>query len=86
MKDVSKGDKSGGGILSAIDTVFYIVQYVGSGIAVIMVIRLGISYMVASPADKAEVKKKMMPTLIGAVLIFGVANLLTILSKITELN
>lgn len=45
------------------------IQFVGYGIAVVMVLWLGIQYMLAQPAKKAELKGKMWSMLIGIILI-----------------
>ena len=36
---------------------------------------LGIKYMQASPSDKADTKKQILPILIGCLLVFGAVNL-----------
>ena len=52
-----------------------IVQVVGSIVAVVILVVLGIKYMMGSAEEKAEYKKTMIPYLIGAVLIFAASNL-----------
>ena len=52
-----------------------IIQVVGTIAAVGMLIVLGIKYMMGSAEERAEYKKTMFPYFIGAVLIFGAANL-----------
>lgn len=47
-----------------------VLQVVGSIIAVIILIVLGIRYMLGSSQEKADYKKSMMPYLVGAVLVF----------------
>lgn len=46
-------------------------QVIGLGMAIIGTIVLAIRYMYSSPSDKAEVKAKLIPWIIGGVLIFG---------------
>lgn len=48
-----------------------ILQVIGSIIAVIILIVLGIRYMTGSAQEKADYKKSMIPYVIGAVLIFS---------------
>ena len=50
-------------------------QVVGSVLAIIILVVLGIKYMMGSPEEKAEYKKTMMPYVIGAVLIFAASNI-----------
>lgn len=70
-------DKGTGGISGAINDVIGLLQIAGTGIALIVVTMLGIKYMLASPSDKAEVKKQIMPILIGCFLIFGAVMIVT---------
>ena len=48
-----------------------ILQVIGSIIAVIVLMVLGIRYMTGSAQEKADYKKSMIPYVIGAVLIFS---------------
>ena len=69
-------DKGSGGISGALNDVIGLLQIAGTGIALIVVTMLGIKYMLASPSDKAEVKKQIMPILIGCFLILFVLEIL----------
>lgn len=78
MKDVgrySSYDARTTGVGKVINNVIGIIQFVGSGIAIIVVSILGIRYLLASPNEKAEVKKMAMPIIIGCILLFGAVNL-----------
>lgn len=61
-----------------------IIQFVGSFASVIVLIILGIKYMTGSLEERAEYKKTMMPYVIGAVLVFGITNILGIVNSITD--
>ena len=50
-------------------------QILGSAIAVIMIVVLGIKYMVGSVEEKAEYKKTMIPYAVGAICIFAASNI-----------
>lgn len=52
-----------------------LVQGVGIGIAVIILVVLGIKYMMGSAEEKAEYKKTMIPYVVGAILIGGAATI-----------
>ena len=52
-----------------------IIQAVGSVIAVIVLLILGIKYMMGSAEEKAEYKKTMLPYLIGAVILLLASNI-----------
>ena len=58
-----------------LNAVIKLIQIVGSGIAIIMVIMLGIKYMLASPGEKADYKKTAVPILIGCILLFAASNI-----------
>ena len=51
------------------------VQAIGSILAVLVLVILGIKYMMGSAEEKAEYKKTMIPYLIGAILVFAASNL-----------
>lgn len=55
-----------------------VIQAVGIFIATAMLIILGIKYLVASPGEKAEIKKHLVVYVVGAIVLFGVAGILEI--------
>lgn len=55
-----------------------IIQYVGLGVAVIAALVLAMRYMYSSPNEKAEIKKKLIPFIIGGFLVFGAIQLVKI--------
>lgn len=61
--------------------VLFIVQLVGSIIAVSMLIVLGIKYMTAAPDGKAEVKKQAIIYIVGAILLFGSVSIVEIIKN-----
>ena len=61
-----------------------IIQVIGSVTSVIVLIVIGIKYMVGSLEERAEYKKTMMPYVIGALFVFGITNILGIVSNITN--
>lgn len=62
------------------NTILGIIRYISAGVAVIATLVLAIKYMYTSPDEKAEIKKKLIPFIIGGVLIFGA----TYIVKIVE--
>ena len=60
------------------------IQLIGSIFSVITLIVIGIKYMTGSVEDKAEYKKTMKPYIIGATIVFGITNLLGIISSIAS--
>ena len=59
-----------------------IVSVIGSILSVVVLIILGIKYMLASPSEKADTKKMIMPILIGCVLVFGGVNLVAAMADL----
>ena len=64
-----------------IGTAVNIIRIVGVGISIIMITYMAITYMLAAPQERAEFKKSAMIYVIGAILIFGGSNLLTVVTK-----
>lgn len=83
MSEASTPDGSDSGIGDSIRDVIGLLQIAGTGIALVVVTMLGIKYMIASPSEKADTKKQIMPILIGCILLFGAV---TIVSAITEFS
>ena len=67
---------SGTSLLNTMSAVFSVLQFAGTGISIIAVMKLGISYMFSSIEEKAEIKKKAAPILIGSFLIVSTVNIL----------
>ncbi len=54
-------------------------KFIGYGVAVVMILWLGIQYMLAQPAKKAELKGKMWSMLIGIILLVAGVTIIDIL-------
>ena len=73
---VTGPDMTGVGTLFNLGNVILgIIQYVSIVVSSIADIVLGIKYMYSSPEDKAEIKKKLVPFIIGGILVFGAVQL-----------
>lgn len=72
------------GTTKVINNIIGIMQVVGTGISLIVISMLGIKYILASPSDKADVKKNIMPILIGCVLLFAAVNIAGIIESFTS--
>ncbi len=71
--------KTGVGKLNELgNAILGIVQYIGLGVAVIATLVLGMRYMYSSPDEKAEIKKKLIPFIIGGFMVFGAIQLVKI--------
>lgn len=58
------------------------VSMIGSIISVITLIILGIKYMLGSVEERAEYKKTLMPYLIGAIMVFGITNIINFIISV----
>lgn len=64
-----------------INNVIGLIQVAGSGIALVVITIMGIKYILAAPSEKADVKKMVMPVIIGCVLLFGAVNIAGMIEK-----
>lgn len=67
-----------------INTVIGLLQVAGTGISVVVVSVLGIKYLLASPSEKADTKKSILPIIIGCALLFGAVNLMAAVSDMAS--
>ncbi len=65
-------------IMAAIITV---ARVIAVGVAIVMILVLAMKYMMAAPGDKAEIKKSAVIYVVGAVVLFAVGGILTIIQK-----
>ena len=65
-------------------TVVSILQVVGTVIAVITLMILGIKYMAGSVQERAEYKKSMIPYLVGCILLFGIITIINAVYHLIE--
>lgn len=66
-------------VRDAAGAILSVVRIVGTGVAIIILAVVGMKYMIASPGDRADFKKAAIQYVIGAVIVFGASNILTIL-------
>jgi len=62
-------------------TIINVIRVVGTGIALIMLTYVGIKYMSAAPSEKADFKKSATAYVVGAIILFGATNVLTIIAN-----
>lgn len=85
MKGTSNAISAGNtGVGKVINNVIGILQVVGSGLSIIVITMLGIKYILASPGEKADVKKSIMPIGIGCILLFGAVNLMAAVEEFSK--
>lgn len=64
-----------------IGSIITIVQVIGVGVAIIMLIVLAIKYISAAPGDKADIKKHAVVYVVGAIVLFAASGLLGIIKN-----
>ncbi len=58
-----------------------VAQTIGMGVAVVMLVILGIKYIFSSPEDKATIKDKAVIYVTGAIIIFAASGLVGMIGK-----
>lgn len=58
-----------------------VIRIVGTGIAIIMLVAVAIKYMSSAPGDRAEIKKHAVIYVVGAIVLFGGAQLIEIIQN-----
>lgn len=66
------------------NTIIGFIQIIGSILSVVVLVVLGIKYMMGSAEEKAEYKQSMKPYIIGAIMVFGITNILSIIANISK--
>lgn len=61
-----------------------VVKIAAMCVAVVMLLALAMKYMVAAPSEKAEIKKSATVYVVGAIVLFGVSGILTIIEKFSN--
>lgn len=78
--DVGYNDKVG----TVLNTVIGLLQVAGTGIALITISIAGIKYLLAAPGEKADIKKQIIPIVIGCILLFGAVNLMSAIYSFSQ--
>ncbi len=78
--EVSNADK----LLTIGNNVIGAIQIIASLSSVIVLVVLGIKYMLGSVEERAEYKKTMIPYVIGAIMVFGIINILGLIIDIVN--
>ena len=75
-----------GKVTDIMGSIVNIVSIVGAGVAIIMLVIVGIKYVSAAPEGKAEAKKDLTGYVIGAVILFATSGILQLLQVFIEAN
>lgn len=66
-------------VTEAIGAVMGAIRIIATGVAIVMISVVAMKYLMAAPGDRADMKKASIQYVVGAVIVFGAANILTIL-------
>ena len=61
-----------------------IVRYVGVGIALIILMYIGVKFMMAAPGERAQIKEYSLNYVIGAAVLIGASGILTIIRDFAQ--
>ena len=71
-------------VKTIVGTILDVVRMVGIGIALIILIYIGIKIMAAAPSEKAAIKQYSINYVIGAGILIGASGILTIIRDFTK--
>lgn len=78
---VDFNDAATNSVQRVIASIISVVQIIGIGVAIIMLVVLAIKYISAAPSEKAEIKKTVTIYVVGAVVLFAASGILEIVKK-----
>ncbi len=85
--NINLGDYDGTSV-SALDTasnaIIGMLQVVATVVAIAMLLFVGMKFMMAAPAEKANLKGALIPYIVGAILIFAAIPLLSMIQKFSS--
>ena len=84
--DRDNAGRAGNKITNVMGAVINMMSTIGAGIAIIMLIVIGIQYVSKGAEGKAEAKKDLTGYIIGAVILFGVSGILKLLQMFINAN
>ena len=66
---------------NVVSTVISSIRIIGVCFAVVMLLTVAMKYMSAAPGDKADIKKSAVAYVVGAIVLFAVTGILTIIEQ-----
>ena len=63
-------------IVYLLSRIFTTIQFVGTGISIVIITRLGITYMLSSVEEKAQIKQRAVPIVMGTFVLVATVNIL----------
>ena len=75
-------DVSNNKLVNKTNVIINAIQIIGTVIAVISIMAIGLKYMFGSVTERATYKETMLPYLIGAIMLFSIVNIIKIFYEI----
>jgi hypothetical protein len=72
------------GIGASANMIIGLLQIAGTGISIVTITILGAKYMLSSVEQKAEIKQRAMPVVIGMIILFGAVNIVAIVGNLAN--
>lgn len=82
----SNGGRAGHTITSIVGSIIAVTSTIGAGVAIIMLMVMGILYVTRGAEGKAEVKKDLTGYITGAIILFGASGILKLLQMFFDAN
>lgn len=67
-----------------IGTVLSVIRTIAAAIAIVIIIVIACKYILASAGDRADIKKYAVNYIIGAIILFGAAGILTLIQNVID--
>ena len=77
-QDKTEASNKASGILT---TIVVGVKIVAVAVAIIMLLTVAMKYMIASPGERADIKKSAVIYVVGAFILFGITGIITLIQK-----
>lgn len=80
----SDSTEAGNKATTMLTTIIVAVKVIAVAVAIVMLLTIAMKYMMASPGDRADIKKNAIPFVIGAFVLFGASGILTLIQNVAE--
>ena len=71
-------------VQTVLSTVLDIARYVGVGVALVILMYIGVKFMMAAPAERANIKQYSINYVIGATILIGASGILTLIKTFAQ--
>ncbi len=86
FNSVKDNSTASGTFTQVIGSIITLVQVVGMGVAIIMLVVMAIKYISAAPSEKAELKKGITIYVVGAIVLFAASGILQVIKNFAVNN